>query len=272
MKNIRTILVYVFMAIFALACVYPIVFMFIAASHPSGNVVMFPPPFWFGDHFVKNLVSLQNRVPIWSALFNSIKIAVIFTALNLFVCSMAAYSLSKFRFKGRDVIFVILMLALMIPGNTKLVPLYRMMNTFGLNNTHLAIILPDIAGAFGIFLMRQNFHAVPTALLEAARIDGASEWKIFYKIAMPLMIPALTALGIYMFVTQWSNFTWPLIVLNDVEKYTLPVALALLKGDTRIDYGQIMAGAMFAVVPIMIVFLILQKYFISGITSGSVKE
>lgn len=272
MKNIKTIVIYIFMSILALACIYPIIFMFIAGSHPSGNVVVFPPPFWFGDYFAKNLQSLQERIPIWNALFNSLKIAIVYTTFNLLVCSMAAYSLAKFKFKGRDIVFTIMMLALMIPIYTKLVPLYRMMNTLGINNTHLAVILPDIAGVFGIFLMRQNFHAVSDSLLEAARIDGASEWKIFYKVAMPLMIPALTALGIYMFVTQWSNFTWPLIILNDVDKYTLPLALALIKGDTRIDYGQIMVGAMFSVVPIMIVFLILQKYFIAGITSGSVKE
>ncbi|WP_241033638.1 carbohydrate ABC transporter permease [Brachyspira hampsonii] len=120
--------------------------------------------------------------------------------------------------------------------------------------------------------MRQNFHSVPDTLIEAARIDGANEWTIFAKIVMPLMIPALTALGIYMFVAEWTNFTWPLIILNSPEKFTLPVALSQLKSDTRIDYGQIMVGAIFAVVPIMAVFLALQKYFISGLTGGSVKE
>ena len=273
-QKITRIILYIVLSIGLIACVYPLFFMFVAATRVSGDIFLFPPPITFGDRFFENLKNLQERIPIWSALFNSFKIAIIYTAINLLICSMAAYSISKFQYKGRNIVFVIIMLTMMLPAHAKLVPLYRMMTALKLseNYPHLAIILPDIAGAFGIFLMRQNFHSVPDTLIEAARIDGANEWTIFVKVVMPLMIPALTALGIYMFVAQWTNFTWPLIILNDPEKFTLPVALAQLKADTRIDYGQIMVGAIFAVVPIMIVFLALQKYFISGLTGGAVKE
>ena len=236
-QKITRIILYIVLSIGLIACVYPLFFMFVAATRVSGDIFLFPPPITFGDRFFENLKNLQERIPIWSALFNSFKIAIIYTAINLLVCSMAAYSISKFQYKGRNIVFVIIMLTMMLPAHAKLVPLYRMMTALKLSNTHLAIILPDIAGAFGIFLMRQNFHAVPDTLIEAARIDGANEWTIFVKIVMPLMIPALTALGIYMFVAQWTNFTWPLIILNDPEKFTLPVALAQLKADTRIDYG-----------------------------------
>lgn len=271
-QKITRIILYIVLSIGLIACVYPLFFMFVASTRVSGDIFLFPPPITFGDKFFENLKNLQDRIPIWSALFNSFKIAIIYTAINLLICSMAAYSISKFNYKGRNIVFIIIMLTMMLPAHAKLVPLYRMMTALKLSNTHLAIILPDIAGAFGIFLMRQNFHAVPDTLIEAARIDGANEWTIFVKIVMPLMIPALTALGIYMFVAQWTNFTWPLIILNDPEKFTLPVALAQLKADTRIDYGQIMVGAIFAVAPIMAVFLALQKYFISGLTGGAVKE
>ena len=271
-QKITRIILYIVLSIGLIACVYPLFFMFVASTRVSGDIFLFPPPITFGDRFFENLKNLQERIPIWSALFNSFKIAIIYTAINLLVCSMGAYSISKFNYKGRNIVFIIIMLTMMLPAHAKLVPLYRMMTALKLSNTHLAIILPDIAGAFGISLMRQNFHAVPDTLIESARIDGANEWTIFVKIVMPLMIPALTALGIYMFVAQWTNFTWPLIILNDPEKFTLPVALAQLKADTRIDYGQIMVGAIFAVVPIMAVFLALQKYFISGLTGGAVKE
>lgn len=273
-QKITRIILYIVLSIGLIACVYPLFFMFVAATRVSGDIFLFPPPITFGDRFFENLKNLQERIPIWSALFNSFKIAIIYTAINLLICSMAAYSISKFQYKGRNIVFAIIMLTMMLPAHAKLVPLYRMMTALKISETypHLAIILPDIAGAFGIFLMRQNFHSVPDTLIEAARIDGANEWTIFVKVVMPLMIPALTALGIYMFVAQWTNFTWPLIILNDPEKFTLPVALAQLKADTRIDYGQIMVGAIFAVVPIMIVFLALQKYFISGLTGGAVKE
>ena len=273
-QKITRIILYIVLSIGLIACVYPLFFMFVASTRVSGDIFLFPPPITFGDRFFENLKNLQERIPIWSALFNSFKIAIVYTAINLLVCSMAAYSISKFNYKGRNIVFIIIMLTMMLPAHAKLVPLYRMMTALKLSETHphLAIILPDIAGAFGIFLMRQNFHAVPDTLIEAARIDGANEWTIFVKIVMPLMIPALTALGIYMFVAQWTNFTWPLIILNDPEKFTLPVALAQLKADTRIDYGQIMVGAIFAVAPIMAVFLALQKYFISGLTGGAVKE
>lgn len=271
-EKMTRIILYIVLTVGFIVCIYPLFFMLIASTRVSGDIFLSPPPFTFGGYFLENLKSLQERIPIWNALFNSFKIATIYTVINLLICSMAAYAISKFNFKGRNIVFIVIMITMMLPGYAKLVPLYRMMTMFNIQNTHLAVMLPDIAGAFGIFLMRQNFHAVPDTLIEAARIDGASEWSIFIKIVMPLMIPALTALGIYMFVVEWTNFTWPLIILNTPEKFTLPVALAQLKTDTRIDYGQIMAGAMFAVIPIMAVFLTLQRYFISGLTGGAVKE
>lgn len=272
MTKVRTSLAYIFLGLGSLACLYPLIFMMISATHASGDILNYPPPFIPGDFLGTNYNNLQERIPIVTAFWNSVKIAVTFTILNIFVCSTAGYALAKFDFKYKNFIFTIILITMMLPGYARLIPLYRMMNNLGLHNSHLAIILPDIAGAFGIFLMRQNFYSVPSSLIESARIDGAGEWRIFFQIVLPIMIPSISALAIYTFMTQWSNFTWPLIVLSTEDQYTLPVVLSTLKGATRVDYGQIMVGASFAVMPILITFFFLQKYFIAGMTSGAVKE
>ena len=265
-------IIYSLLVLGALMSVYPIFFMIVAATQSSGDIFLFPPPTSLGSYFETNLRSLEQSIPIWAALFNSAKVALIFTILNLVLCSMAGYVFAKFEFRGKNILFICILLSMMIPSYSRLVPLYKMMNFLHLQNTHLSLLLPGLAGGFGVFLMRQNFLAMPDSLIEAARIDGASNLTIFLTIIMPLMVPSLAALGIYIFMQQWSDFTWPLIILNSEELYTLPVALSILKGDTQIDYGQIMVGSMFAIVPIVIVFLFAQKYFISGLTGGAVKE
>ena len=272
MTKFHTSLIYIFLLIGALMCLYPLVFMMIAATQASGDILSFPPPFTFGEFFTQNYESLHQRISIGTAFWNSTKIACISTMLNLFVSSTAGYGFAKFEFKFKNILFILVLITMMLPTYARLIPLYRMMNTLGLVNTHAAVILPDIAAAFGIFLMRQNFYAIPTSIIESARIDGAGEWFIFFKIVLPLMIPSLSALGIYMFMSQWSNFTWPLIILNSEDMYTIPVTLSVLRGDTRIDYGQLMVGATYAVLPILVTFFALQRYFIAGMTSGAVKE
>ena len=274
MKKIQytTLILYLILSIGAFFSVYPIYFMFVAATKSSGEIFMNTPPIFFGNYFFKNLDALTNRIPIWTALFNSLKVSIIFTFLNLLLCSFSGYAFAKFEFRGKKLLFTCVLLSMMIPIYSMLIPLYRMMSFANLQNTHIALILPGLAGAFGVFLMRQNFMSIPDALIEAARLDGASEIYIFFRIVMPLMTPSLVALGIYIFMGQWSDFTWPLIILNTENMYTLPVALSVLKGDTRIDYGQIMVGAIFAVLPIIIAFLFSSKYFISGIMGGAVKE
>ena len=271
-NKIITVILYVFLSIGAFLSIYPIYFMFVAATKSSGEIFMNTPPVFFGNYFFENLNSLSNRIPIWTALFNSLKVSIIFTVVNLLLCSLSGYAFAKFDFKGKNFLFTCVLLSMMIPVYSRLIPLYRMMTFANLQNTHIALILPGLAGAFGVFLMRQNFLSIPDALIEAARLDGASEIYIFFKIVMPLMIPSLAALGIYIFMGQWSDFTWPLIILNTEDMYTLPVALSVLKGDTRIDYGQIMVGAIFAVLPVLVAFLFSSKYFISGLMGGAVKE
>ena len=199
-------------------------------------------------------------------------ITVVSTFLTIIFSSMAGYGLAKYNFKGKALIFALIMGTMMIPAEVLYIPRFTMMTKIGWANTYRSIIIPGLANAFGIFLMRQNMMSFPTSLIEAARIDGCSELKIFFRIVMPNMKPALAALGIYTFMGQWGNFMWPLIILSSKEMYTLPVALASLDGLMYKDYGMMMLGATISVIPILIMFLIFQKQFISGLMGGAVKE
>ena len=267
-----TIIAYLFLTVIGLLCIYPLIFMYVSTTHKSADILSYPPPFFFGDHFFNNLISLYERVNINLAFFNSLKIALLVTFLNLFFCSLAGYSFAKYDFKHKGLLFTMVLITMMVPSFASIVPLYQMMVFAGIDNSHLAIVVPAMTGAFGIFLMRQNFLAIPSSIIESARVDGAGEWRIYFQVVLPLMVPALSALGVYIFMGQWANFLWPLIILSDESLFTLPVMLSRIKTDTRIDYGQIMIGASYTITPIIIVFFFLQKYFISGLTSGAVKE
>src|SRR5699024_5993246 len=184
----------------------------------------------------------------------------------------AGFAFAKYTFKGRNLIFSLFLLSMMVPYQALVIPQFQLFASFDLLNSYTAIILPQIAYPFAIFLMRQNMQSIPTSLLEAARIDGSSEIGIFFKIVLPTMVPAIAAVSIFLFTHQWNNFLWPLITITTEDMYTLPVALATLAGLESIDYGVLMMGATISVLPIFIAFLLLQRYFIAGIIGGSVKE
>ncbi len=249
----------------------PFYWMFIAATHSTGEIFALPPNLLPGKHLMSNLANLQAEVGLARVVFNSTILAVVYTIVTVFLSAMAGYAFAKFEFRGRDVIFFGVLITIMVPYQATLIPLFSTMAKLGWINTYKAVLIPNLANAFGIFLMRQNMQAVPTEMIEAGRIDGCSEFGIFMRIVLPSMRPALAALAIYMFMFQWNNFMWPLVVLNDPKMYTIPVALSSLIGLSRIDYGQLMLGASVSTLPIMAVFLILQRQFISGILSGSVK-
>ncbi|MFZ7943297.1 carbohydrate ABC transporter permease, partial [Neobacillus sp. 19] len=176
---------------------------------------------------------------------------------------MAGYAFAKFRFKGKKIFFFVILCSLMIPFQVTLIPLFEMMVTFDWLNTYQAIILPSLAAPFSIYLMRQNMKAVPDSIIEASRVDGAGELKIFFSVILPVTRPALAAVAIFQFMSQWNSLLWPLITLNSKDMFTLPVALSSLIGMARIDYGELMLGTTLSTIPIMIFFLLLQKQFIS---------
>lgn len=263
---------YLVLTVTVLITLFPFYYMFISSTHTTGEILSLPPNLLPGASLFKNLKNLNEEFSMARVFFNSMLISVVYTVLTLILDSMAGYALAKYQFRGKNFLFGMILVTLMIPIQVLLVPLFSMMNKIGWANTYQAVILPSLANAFGIFLMRQNMISFPDSLIEAARIDGCDEFSIFFKIVLPTMKPALGALGIYMFMSQWNNFMWPLIILSSKDMYNFPVALATLNGLQRIDYGAIMTGSTIATIPVMVIFLIFQRQFISGILEGSIKQ
>jgi multiple sugar transport system permease protein len=219
-----------------------------------------------------SLVYLFERTKIMRWLFNSLYIAIIGTLAIVLIDTMAGYVLAKKSFPGQMVIFWMIISTMMIPEQVTLVPTFIMVQKLQLFDTHWALIFPNLALAFGVFLMRQFLLSIPDELIEAAKIDGASEWKIFWSIVVPLAKPAMAVLGIFTFVLLWNSFLWPIIVINDENLFTLPAGLKTLQDANLASFKLLMTGATVAAVPMIIFFLLFQRYFIKGLTLGGVKE
>ncbi|MEU3047908.1 carbohydrate ABC transporter permease [Streptomyces sp. NPDC006984] len=250
----------------------PFYWLVIASTHSSGEIFGSPPPLLPGGEFVNNLSSLQESASFGRVIVNSSLIAVIYTVCAGAVCTLAGYGFAKYRFKAREALFGLLMLGLVIPTQVTLIPLFKLMAELEWLNTYQAVIMPNLALPFGIFLMRQSMLALPDELLDSGRMDGCGELRLFWKVVLPPMRPALAALAIFLFLFQWNDFIWPLIVLRDGASFTIPVALASLQGVDDTDYGAILTGTALAAVPMALVFLALQRHFVSGLLAGAVKE
>ena len=224
------------------------------------------------DKLTSNYRNLWKTVPYNRYFVNSVFIATASTLLTLFFCSLGGYAFAKYKFRGQKILFGILLASMMVPFQVLLVPLFGLMYDIGWLNSYKAIVIPFSVGAFGVFLMRQFIVTIPSELLDAARIDGCSEFGIYYRIVLPIIKPALGALTIYSFLGSWNGYLWPLIILRDEAKYTLPIGLANLVGIYRQDYGILMAGTLLSLMPIVILFLAMQREFVQGITLGGVKE
>ncbi|MHC0433423.1 carbohydrate ABC transporter permease [Streptomyces sp. O3] len=254
------------------AVLLPLYWLVIASTHSSLEIFGSPPPLLPGGHLAQNLSSLQETASFGRVVLNSLGIAVIYTLCAGAVCTLAGYAFAKYRFTGRDPLFGLLMLGLVIPAQVTLVPLFKLMAELEWLNTYQAVIMPNLALPFGIFLMRQSMAALPDELLDSGRMDGCGELRLFVKVVLPPMKPALAALGIFLFLYQWNDFIWPLIVLRDSASYTIPVALASLQGVDDTDYGALLTGTTVAAIPMAVVFLALQRHFVSGLLAGAVKE
>ncbi len=234
------------------------------------------PPVWIPSEWtLSNFSALLDQLDMPRYFLNSLIVAVLVTLCNLLFCSMLGYALAKLEFAGRSKVFGVVLAALMVPGNLLILPLYVLMTKLGLIDTYAGLVLPFAAGAFGVFLMRQFMQSIPDELLEAARIDGAGEWYIFWRIVLPLVKPALATLTIFTFLGSWNNFVWPLIATNDPDKYTLPVALATFANDPNRTVGggngMLMAGSLLVVLPVLLVFVVLQRHFTQGIATAGLK-
>jgi len=262
---------YVILTFWAILSFIPLTWLFITAFTPQDFIVRMPPKINISLLSLGNFINLFERGQIFRWFFNSFYIACLVTSFNLFFSSLAGYTLAKKVFPGRNAIFWMIISTMMIPGQVTLVPVFIMMTNFKLLDTHAALILPQIVSVFSIFLMKQYIQTLPSELEDAARIDGCSEFSVFWRIILPLCRPVLAVLGIFVFVANWNNFLWPLIMLNTPGKFTIQVGLATLQEQFATDYGILMAGAAFAAVPMIIVFLSFQKHFIKGLTIGGVK-
>lgn len=248
----------------------PLLWMVAASLMPSGQATTTPPPLLPHGATLVHYRTLFARLDLARALWNSALIASAITALSLLTNSMAGYAFAKFRFPGRAALFRLVILGLVIPTQAGMLPLFVLMKRLHLVNSYWGVIVPSIATLFGIFLIRQYVRSIPDAILDAARIDGASELRIYRSIVLPLAAPVLVTLAVFVFLGAWNDFLWPLIILSDGAKYTLPVALANLAGEHVQDTELMMAGAVVTVVPVLAVFIALQRYYIRGITMGAV--
>jgi multiple sugar transport system permease protein len=255
----------------AIVVLLPTYWMFVTAFTPEEDIIRMPPrmipkrPTFENFERIFVFTDPKKSLPRW--FLNSTIVAVSVTISSLFVSALAAYAFARKKFYGREILFYLFIATMMIPGEILTIPMFLLVKKLNLLDTLWAIILPAIPAPFGIFMLRQFMQDIPYDIEEAARIDGCSDLTIFFRIILPLTIPALTALGIFTFITQWNMFLWPLIVLSSPEKYTLQVGLATLQEQHVRDYGMLMAGASIASIPIIIIFFAFQRYFVRGLAA-----
>jgi multiple sugar transport system permease protein len=263
---------YVILTIGLVIVVSPLIWMVLCSFKTQGELLQNPPTWWPEKVTLDNYTQRFSRLNFKQYFFNSTVVAVCVTAGNLLFCSMLGYALAMLDFKGKKPLFTVVMTTLMIPGVVTFVPLFVLVANIGLINTLPGLILPFLVTPFGVFLMRQFFLGLPRDLLDAGRVDGAGELRIFRQIFMPLAGPALATLGILTFLGSWNNFLWPLVVAQQESTYTLPVALALYStGQNSTQYGLLLAGATVVVLPVLLVFLVFQRRFIEGIATTGIK-
>jgi multiple sugar transport system permease protein len=274
---VRRTLLYVLVIGTSLLMVGPLFWMLSTSFKPAGDVFASPPK-WIPNPFIlSNYRDVFTLLPFERFFVNSVIVSFSIVALNILFDTMAAYAFAKLTFPGRNLIFFLLLITLMIPFQVNLIPLYRLMVFFHRVNPHLgidsypAIIMPSMVQVFGIFLMRQFFQSIPDEVLESARCDGASEFRIIRSIVLPLALPGMATLAIFTFLTAWNDFLWPLLVTSSPAHQTLPVGVALLARKNTINWGDTMAGTVLASFPMIVVFLVLQRRFIEGLTAGAVK-
>jgi multiple sugar transport system permease protein len=265
-------LLYGALVLAGVATVAPLAWMVSASFMPRGQANTYPPSFLPHGATLDNYRELFTRLNLGRNLLNSLLLAIAVTLISLLLNSMAGYAFAKLRFGGRRRLFGLLLAALVIPPQVGMLPLFLLLRSLSLVNSYWGVVLPAMASIYGIFLVRQYALSIPDELLDAARIDGAGELRIYWSVVLPLCKPILVSLAIFTFLASWNDFTWPLVVLTDNSMYTLPIALANLMGEHTQDTELMMAGSVLTVLPVLLVFIVLQRYYIAGIMLGSVKE
>lgn len=265
---------YIVLVLGAVSMLFPFFWMLMTSFMSSSQIFsdstnFIPHPFIFD-----NYIAITHKIPVFRYFVNSVVVAVVTTFGQVFISALAGYSFARLNFKGRDFLFFVFLVTMMVPPQVNIIPLFFLMKQFGWIDTYQGLILPGLFGGFGVFLMRQWFRGLPKNLEDAAKIDGCNYFQIFFKIALPLGMPALATLAVFTFITSWNSFMWPLIITNSESMRTMPVGLAIFKGSFRetTEWGELTACAVIAVIPVIVAFLAGQKYLIKGLMAGAVKE
>jgi multiple sugar transport system permease protein len=250
----------------------PFWFTFVFATHARAEIFASPPPAWFGTHFLSNLELLLDRLPFWRNVGLSLYVAAMTTALNLLLCSMAGYAFAVHEFRGKKLLFALVLGSMMLPGFLNMIPTFMVMDLLGWLDQPRALYIPGAAGALGIFLMRQYIaSAIPRDLIDAARMDGCGELRTFWSVVLPLCGPALGTLGLITFINAWNNFVGPLVVMRGVENYTVPLALRSMQSPNNTEWGALMAGSAIAMLPLLVAFVFSARRLVAGLTAGAVR-
>lgn len=268
---IEQIVVHLILIIWLLISVIPFVWMLSTSFKGPGEIFIFPPRWIPKNPTLKNYKDLFQQMNFGRPFLNSIIVSLSTTFLSVVLATMAGYGFAKFNFKNKNVLFLIILGTVMVPGQITMIPVFLLLTKLNLLNTYWGLILPALANAFNIFFMRQFISGIPDELIEAAKMDGANEGWIFFKVILPLSKPAMAAITIFTFTGSWNNFLWPLIIATDESMYTLPVAISVLGGQYTENIAMQMAGSVIVILPLIIVFLFTQKYFIKGITFTGLK-
>lgn len=269
--RVTMIVIYALLIVVAFLMLIPFVWMISASLKMNKDVFAFPIEWIPSNPRWRNYQDIWTKIPLLTFIKNTAKLTIIVTLLQLFTSSFAAYAFAKLQFKGKKVLFLGYIATIAVPWQAYMVPQFMMMRSWHLNNTHLAIICLQAFSAFGVFMMKQFYEGVPTELCEAARIDGLSEYGIYARIMLPLSLPAVSTLVIFTFVNTWNDFLGPLIYLTKTELKTIQIGLRMFISQYSAEYGLIMAASFVALIPVLIVFLSLQKYFVQGVASAGLK-
>ncbi|MCP1183774.1 carbohydrate ABC transporter permease [Paenibacillus sp. 1781tsa1] len=269
MKPMVKIVIYSMLSVAAVVWLLPVLWVVISALKTNSDLYSFPPKLWPEPVTFEHFKEAFKKGNFGLYFMNSTIVTLSSTLLLLLINSMAGFALAKYRFRGSSIILIAFISTLMIPIEVIMIPIFKVLSALGMYNSLLAIIIPPAATPTGVFLMRQYLLSVPDELLEAARMDGAGEWKIYWSIILPIAKPILAVLAIFSFMWRWDDFVWPLIAISDPSKYTIQLALSNFIGEYNVDWGSLLAMSVITMLPVLIVFMVFQRYFVSGmITSG----
>ena len=267
-RLLRDLWKYFFLALFAFICIFPFYWIIAGATNPTVDIMR--GKITFGSYLSTNYENLCREYIVWRSSLNSLVVTFLVLALSLLICTPAGYAFAKYRFKGRKTLFTVFLLSMMIPFSALMIPLFRLTARYKLINTYAGIVLPSISPVFLLFFLRQSFSGYPTEIIEAARIDGCGEVPILLRVVIPSMKSTMAAATIWSFMTNWNNYLWPLLVIQNAEMRTLPITLATIgAGGRYIDYGAMMVAIIIATVPIVVIYFTMQKQFVTGIMGAT---